>query len=100
MESKTEVQISAIRPKSRRLGWRVLKWVGVGLVLLIGAGVVFQTIATALDKNAYAPRGQLYDVNGHKMHLNCVGEGSPTVVLESGGFSFSLEWYWVQRQLA
>ena len=28
--------------------------------------------------------GQLIDVGGHRLHLSCVGSGSPTVILESG----------------
>ena len=28
--------------------------------------------------------GQLVDVGGHGLHINCTGLGSPTVVLESG----------------
>ena len=34
------------------------------------------------------------------MHLYCIGEGSPTVVLEAGGYAESLWWYQVQNQLA
>jgi pimeloyl-ACP methyl ester carboxylesterase len=69
----------------------------VALVLL---GVGYQTIATELDKRNYAPRGQLYSVNGHQMHMVCMGEGSPVVVLESGATAESLWWHWVQQQLA
>src|SRR5258707_14469405 len=28
--------------------------------------------------------GQLIDVGGHRLHLNCAGTGRPTVILESG----------------
>jgi len=79
---------------------RSLKWLGIGLFALAVLGVVYQTIATEMDKGNYAPHGQLYTVNGHQMHLYCVGEGSPTVILEAGAFSYSSEWYWVQNQLA
>lgn len=78
---------------------RVLKWVGISLLVLIALGVGYQTAVTAADAGKYPPPGQLIDVNGQKMHLYCTGEGSPTVVLEAGGFSFSTEWYWVQRDL-
>lgn len=80
-----------------RLG---LKWFGIVLVVLIAIGVVYQTVATEADKGKFAPRGQLYTINGHQMHLVCVGEGSPTVILQAGGAAESLWWYWVQHQLA
>jgi pimeloyl-ACP methyl ester carboxylesterase len=62
--------------------------------------VSYQTIATELDKRSYAPRGQLYTVNGHPMHMVCKGEGSPAVILQAGGVSESLWWYRIQNQLA
>src|SRR6185369_1395992 len=37
---------------------------------------------------------------GHHMHLNCVGTGNPTVVLESGFNSTSLDWGLVQPEMA
>jgi pimeloyl-ACP methyl ester carboxylesterase len=69
-------------------------------VALVVLGVAYQTLATELDKGKYTPRGQLYSVNGHQMHIICQGEGSPTVVLEGGATAESLWWYWVQQQLA
>ncbi len=79
---------------------RGLKWFGITLVALIVLGVAYQTIATELDKSNYAPRGQLYNVNGSQMHLVCMGEGGPTVILQAGLTAESLWWYWVQNQMA
>jgi len=36
--------------------------------------------------------GQSYDVGGCRLHLNCTGSGSPTVVLQSGLGEFSASW--------
>jgi pimeloyl-ACP methyl ester carboxylesterase len=79
---------------------RGLKWAGIVLAALVLLGLAYQTIASELDKGSYTPRGQLYPVNGHQMHLNCVGEGSPAVILEAGGYAESLWWYRIQAQLA
>ncbi len=78
---------------------RTVKWFGIILVALVLLGIGYQTIATEMDKGKYAPRGQFYIVNGHQMHMVCMGEGSPTVILESGATAESLWWYWVQQQL-
>ena len=72
----------------------------IGLVGLILLGMAYQAVAVELDKRGYPPRGQLYNVDGHQMHLVCMGEGSPAVILQAGGLDESLAWYWVQRQLA
>jgi pimeloyl-ACP methyl ester carboxylesterase len=79
---------------------RVLKWFGIVLIALIVLGMAYQTIATELDKRNYSPRGQLYTVNGHQMHMICMGEGSPAVILQAGASAESLWWYRVQNQLA
>jgi pimeloyl-ACP methyl ester carboxylesterase len=79
---------------------RGLEWFGIALAALVLLGVAYQTIATELDKRNYAPRGQLYTVNGHQMHMICMGEGSPAVILQAGASAESLWWYRVQNQLA
>jgi pimeloyl-ACP methyl ester carboxylesterase len=79
---------------------RTLKWFGIALAALVLLGVGYQTLATEIDRRTYAPRGDLYTVNGHQMHMICAGEGSPAVILQAGGGADSLWWYWVQNQLA
>lgn len=95
----------APNPMPRRRRWwfylrRGLMVVAVLFVALVLLGVTYQTAATEIDKRTYPPRGQLYNVNGHQMHMVCMGEGSPTVILQAGGVAESLWWYWVQNELA
>ena len=79
---------------------RVLKWFGIVLVALAIFGAIYQIVAAEIDRRTYSPRGQLYTVNGHSMHLVCMGKGSPAVILQAGATADSLWWYRVQRQLA
>lgn len=44
--------------------------------------------------------GQLIPVNGHKLHIDCQGTGSPAVILESGAGEFSTDWTLLQPSLA
>jgi pimeloyl-ACP methyl ester carboxylesterase len=44
--------------------------------------------------------GQLIDVGGHRLHLNCTGTGSPTVVLEPGGGEMSSNLGWITPGIA
>jgi pimeloyl-ACP methyl ester carboxylesterase len=44
--------------------------------------------------------GRLIDIGGRKLHLNCTGRGSPTVILEAGASSFALDWSLVQPEIA
>jgi len=44
--------------------------------------------------------GQLVDIGGYKLHIYCIGHGSPTVILDAGlGDSFT-SWQKVQAQIA
>jgi len=45
------------------------------------------------------PIGRLIDLGGHRLHINCTGKGSPTVVVENGLGDFSFDWALVQRQV-
>jgi pimeloyl-ACP methyl ester carboxylesterase len=43
----------------------------------------------------------MVDVGGYRLHINCMGTGSPTVVIESGLGDWSASWSsWVQPQVA
>jgi len=42
----------------------------------------------------------LIDIGGYKLHLDCRGVGSPTVILEAGLNDFSVSWAWVQPEVA
>ena len=79
---------------------RVLGGLVGGLLSLSVGGLLYQTVATALDERRYQPPGQLIEVNGSLMHLSCLGQGSPTVVMESGGAAWSLDWSRVQPAIA
>lgn len=46
------------------------------------------------------PPGDLIEVNGHKLHLNCQGSGTPTVVFESAIGGWSVDWERVQPRIA
>ena len=46
------------------------------------------------------PPGQLIDLGGYKLHLWCVGNGDPTVVMSAGSADFSFDWSLVQPKIA
>ena len=80
-----------------------LTWLGRIVLLIIGlslVGFIYEPIAEAADVKAYPPPGQMVDVGGYRLHLNCTGEGSPTVVIESGWGDMSASWGWVQPEVA
>jgi len=91
-----------------RRGQRVLRGLGrtlaalVGLIVVLGlVGAVYESAAEAADVRAYPPPGQLVDVGGYRLHINCTGTGSPTVVIDAGWGDWSASWSsWVQPEVA
>jgi len=51
-----------------------------------------ETVGQATDQRTYSMPGRLYDVGDHRLHLDCTGSGSPTVVLMSGLGGNSAGW--------
>lgn len=76
------------------------KYTGLGLVVLAAVGAVYQTVAENADLSKYPAPGELVDVDGLQMHLDCRGTGEPTVVLEAGLTSGSSSWGLVHDQLS
>jgi pimeloyl-ACP methyl ester carboxylesterase len=79
------------------LGFGIVITVFVGLIL---AGASYEAIASGGDTKAYPPPGQLVDVGGYRLHIQCMGSGSPTVVLDAGLGGTSLDWNLVQGDLS
>lgn len=45
------------------------------------------------------PPGRLVDLGGHRLHVYCTGNGSPTVLVENGLGDFSFDWVLVQSRV-
>jgi pimeloyl-ACP methyl ester carboxylesterase len=70
------------------------------LTFIVLAGVTYQSVATALERRKFPYPGRLIEVGDHQLHLHCVGQGTPTVVLEASAAGMSVGWSWVQDDLA
>jgi len=79
---------------------KAILWLVVALLILAVAGAIYQTIATERAERAYPPPGEMVDVGGYSLHINCVGQGSPTVVVDGGSGEMSAQWVWVQREVS
>jgi len=74
----------------------------LGVVVALGlSGAAYEWVAEAADARAYPPAGQMVDVGGYRLHINCIGTGSPTVVIDAGWGDSSAAWSsWVQPAAA
>jgi pimeloyl-ACP methyl ester carboxylesterase len=83
---------------SRARWWVVYPLLSVYALSALGGG--YQTIRESYDRGTFAAPGQLVDVGGHRLHLDCAGSGSPTVVLESGLGETAASWGWISSAVA
>lgn len=74
----------------------------LGLVLLVAlSGFTYEQIGRAKDASRMPPRiGQAIDIGGRTLNLYCSGEGSPTVILETGGNEPGYSWAPVEPRIA
>jgi pimeloyl-ACP methyl ester carboxylesterase len=70
--------------------WLLYPVVAVIAAAAVGGGV--ETVGLNADQRAYAMPGHLYDVGGYRLHLDCRGSGTPTVVLNNALGAFSGNW--------
>lgn len=91
-----------MKDKAKR---RLVQLLFLPVILLVAtatAGVIYQGVSEAVAAGNFPPPGELVDVGGHRLHLYCLGEGSSTVILETGlDYSSNvLVWALVQPQVA
>ncbi|RIX51449.1 alpha/beta hydrolase [Paenibacillus nanensis] len=67
----------------KKLG-KMSLYVIAGMLLLLAIGALYQWMGVQKDRDHYVPVGDLYEVNGHRMHLYTEGTGDATVVFASG----------------
>jgi pimeloyl-ACP methyl ester carboxylesterase len=100
----SEKEPASALPRQRSRLWRWTKRLLLGLIglllVLMLVGAVYQFVATKIDERKYPPPGTLVDVGGYRLHLNCTGEGTPTVVMDAGLGGGSLDWSTVQPEVA
>src|SRR5688500_5925271 len=83
----------------RRLGRAVAGIVGLAVAIpVLAAG--YEVVASLADALTDPAPGRLVDIGGRRLHINCLGEGSPTILLEAGLGGYSDSWLLVQSEAA
>jgi len=83
---------------------KVFKIIGVSLLVLITAPLLIGQFLRLVSSDV-PPAGELVDVGGYKLHINCKGptkvdKGLPTVIIEAGAGTPSPTYHWLQKGIA
>jgi pimeloyl-ACP methyl ester carboxylesterase len=92
-------QLQEASPRRLHIG-RIFKWLTISVTLILAAGSIYQLSMTVWETHRYPPRGKLVDIGGLRLHINCTGAGSPTVILDAGPNDSSLIWQLVQPEIS
>jgi pimeloyl-ACP methyl ester carboxylesterase len=76
---------------------RVTQW---AVAVLVPAFSCAPTIAQRSLTQAPSPTGRLVDIGGFRLHLHCIGRGTPTIVLIPGAGDYSFDWALIQPALS
>jgi pimeloyl-ACP methyl ester carboxylesterase len=100
------MQNPALQAESRRLNFlkrwvkRIL-WAFIGLLAALALGGAFYQIAAEHhDRQRFPQAGRSMDVGGFSLNINCTGQGSPAVILDSGLGVPAAGWNLVQPDVA
>jgi pimeloyl-ACP methyl ester carboxylesterase len=87
----------------RRLRSRLGRWLLYPVIAVLGLAAVgggYTTASTALQARAQTVPGALVSIGDHRLHMQCTGSGSPTVVLEPGLGGASTDVHWIASAVA
>ena len=84
--------------RSRTRVWLVYPVFAALMASAIGG--VYENHREGTDASSFSMPGRLVDIGGHRLHINCTGTGSPTVVLEPGLGEPSTAMAWIARDVS
>lgn len=81
----------SLRSRARWMLYPVIAAVALGSI-----GAAYETVA----QHDHPAPGTLYDVGGRRLHIDCSGTGSPTVVFQNGLGEVSASWSRITQQVS
>ena len=85
--------------KKKKLRLNILSFSFLLLFILLTLGALFQAVMAYFEQRAFPPPGNLFNMGGYQLYMNCTGTGDVTILLESDLQFPSSVWDSVQNQL-
>jgi pimeloyl-ACP methyl ester carboxylesterase len=95
-----EAKVEAIDPHFGRSRVARARPFVIGALLLLACGLVYERIGERRDQRYFPQVGRSVNIGDRALNIDCLGEGSPTVVLESNWGEPGYRWLPIQRQIA
>ena len=95
-----QAYVDAIDPNFGRSFGARLKPFAIGAVLLLAMGFIYEQASEWRDRDRFPQIGRSVDIGGRALNIYCAGEGSPTVVMDSGANQPGYSWLLVEPGVA
>jgi pimeloyl-ACP methyl ester carboxylesterase len=86
--------------RMKRIVRSSLAALGLVVVSIAITGALYARIGRWRDVRRFLQRGRFVQAGPIRMNIDCTGQGSPTVILESGSGGPSIDWLMVQPEVA
>lgn len=86
------------KPKSKMK--TAFLWVSFFFLLFLLMTSILGPVLQKSSLESHGPLGDLYEVDGRQMHLYCVGDAGPSVVLSADLLGGTLSWSFLQKELS
>lgn len=74
------------------------KLIRAALSILFFPLSITQSLASKREDKKYRALGEMVDIGTSQLHSFVSGEGEPTIILDAGMGSFSIDWVFVQPE--
>lgn len=74
--------------------------IGVAIVSFAALGAIYQRVSENRDRELFPPVGRMVSVGAHALHLQCTGQGAPTVVFIPGAGNMYAVWDLAQKRVS
>jgi hypothetical protein len=86
--------------RMKRIARKLLAGLLLVVMCLAITGALYEIIGRWRDTRRFPERGHLVQVGSIRLNIDCSGQGSPTVILESGSGGPSVDWLMVQMEVS
>ena len=83
-----------------RYKFHLIPWLFLGVLAIPVCLASYEYAIERVWLSRNRPLGQMVNIGGYRLHLNCSGRGAPGVILEAGLGDSSLIWHDVQRSIS
>jgi pimeloyl-ACP methyl ester carboxylesterase len=86
--------------QKKRLGLKIMEFIVFFIIFIFFCGVLYQFIASEMDKSQYKMKGKMFSVGSYRLMANTTGSGKYSIIFESDIGTPIQQWNTVKEELS